>query len=164
MTYEFENVPAAAARWLADHAAVRPGPASLEAAQDRLAERELFAKLGILAPAFARVDSAEDLRAAAEAVGLPAILKTRRMGYDGKGQVKIDRADQCDAAWDAIQHVPAILDAFVPFEREISVVTVRSAGGEVRCYPPIENVHTDGILRRSDRPGPGDRRRDPQHA
>lgn len=155
VTYEFENVPAAAAEHLARHTALAPGAASLAAAQDRAQEKQLFADLDIALGRWAEVDSAESLRAAVSHVGLPAVLKTRRFGYDGKGQVVIRGADEMDAAWQAVGQVPCVLEAFVDFEREVSMIGVRAADGTFLAYPLTENVHVDGILRRSI-PRPGD--------
>jgi len=155
VTYEFENVPVAVAEHLAQHATVRPSPRSLEIAQDRLRERELFASLGIDSPRWAAVGSFDDLAAVIDNFPMPAILKTRRMGYDGKGQARLATPGDARAAWDAIGRVPAILDEMIPFVREVSVVAVRGVDGQTRCYPPVENVHRGGILRRSIAPAPG---------
>jgi 5-(carboxyamino)imidazole ribonucleotide synthase len=149
VTYEFENVPAATANFLARHKPVLPGPTILAVVQDRLPEKEFVANLGIATAAFAKVDSLEELRSAAQKIGLPAILKTRRMGYDGKGQAAIRDMSEIDAAWLEIGKAPAILEQFVPFEREISVVAARSAEGEVVAYEAAENLHRDHILHRS---------------
>jgi 5-(carboxyamino)imidazole ribonucleotide synthase len=149
VTYEFENVPAATANFLARRKPVLPGPAILAIVQDRLPEKEFVANLGIATAAFAKVDSLDELKSAAEKIGLPAILKTRRMGYDGKGQAAIRNTSEIDAAWAAIGKAPAILEQFVPFEREISVVAARSAKGEVVAYEAAENLHRDHILHRS---------------
>lgn len=154
VTYEFENVPVASARRLASRVAVRPDPVALETAQDRLRERAVFESLGIDAPPYARVDARADLRAAIERVGTPAILKARRLGYDGKGQALItDPADAGDA-WDAIGAVPAILDAFVAFDRELSLLACRSVTGSTVFYPLSHNVHRAGILRVTRAPAP----------
>lgn len=149
VTYEFENVPASSARWLTDHATVRPGPVALEAAQDRLRERELFQKLGITTPRSWRVDSITDLELASGELGSTGLLKTRRMGYDGKGQQRVASPTDAQAAFEAINAQPSILDEMIPFERELSVVAVRSAEGEIASYPIAENVHAGGILRRT---------------
>lgn len=149
VTYEFENVPAETARILAEHAPVRPGPLALATAQDRLTEKNFLAAQGIPTAPFADVASAGDLAAALERIGTPAILKTRRFGYDGKGQAKIARAEEATAARDAIGRMPAILEGFVPFEREISVVVARGIDGATAAYDPVENIHKDHILDRS---------------
>ncbi len=155
VTYEFENVPVASARSLAGRVPVLPPPAALEAAQDRLAEKRLFERLGIPVAPYARVDRAADLPGAVEAVGLPAVLKARRLGYDGKGQAVVRSPEEAGPAWEAVGAVPAILEALVPFERELSVLAVRGRDGDVRAYPLVENVHREGILRVSRAPAPG---------
>jgi 5-(carboxyamino)imidazole ribonucleotide synthase len=152
VTYEFENVPVGAMRTLGRP--VLPPPAALEAAQDRIAEKTLFTDVGLPVPMFAAVDDPVSLMAAVEAVGLPAVLKTRRFGYDGKGQAVLRNAELAEDAWRAVGEVPSILEAFVPFERELSIVAVRAADGELRCYPLVENHHRDGILRVSYAPAP----------
>jgi 5-(carboxyamino)imidazole ribonucleotide synthase len=149
VTYEFENVPAATANFLARHKPVLPSPSILAIVQDRLPEKEFVSNLGIATAAFAKIDSLEELRSAAQKIGLPAILKTRRMGYDGKGQAAIRNMGEIDAAWAAIGKAPAVLEQFVPFEREISVVAARSAKGEVVAYEAAENLHRDHILHSS---------------
>jgi len=150
VTFDFENVPAESAEWLAARVPVFPNPRALAVAQDRLAEKSLFRELGIGVPAFAAIDTREDLDRAAREVGLPAILKTRRLGYDGKGQFRIRSEADLDAAWAALgaqaERVGLILEAFVPFQREVSVVAVRGRDGEFRAYPLTENWHESGIL------------------
>lgn len=155
VTYEFENVPIEVAEHLAERVEVRPSPRSLKTAQDRMLERELFGRLEIEAPRWAAVDSLESIGDALDGFTPQVILKTRRMGYDGKGQARIESIEQAGAAWDAIGGVPAILDEMIPFERELSMIAVRAADGEVRRYPPIENIHRGGILTRSIAPAPG---------
>ncbi|MBX6362642.1 MAG: 5-(carboxyamino)imidazole ribonucleotide synthase [Gemmatimonadetes bacterium] len=153
-TYEFENVHVASARQLEAHVPVFPPPIALEVAQDRLCEKTTFRELGIPVPAFAAVDSREALDAALATIGAPAVLKTRRFGYDGKGQFVIARPEDADAAWAALGGAPLILEAFVEFRRELSVLAVRGRGGEVAFYPLVENRHRDGILRVSRAPAP----------
>jgi 5-(carboxyamino)imidazole ribonucleotide synthase len=153
-TFDFENVPAETAQWLTEHTAVYPNPRALALAQDRLAEKTLFREIGLDTPAFAAVDSREDLAAALAQIGCPAVLKTRRLGYDGKGQFRIRSLSDADAAWAALGPAPLILEAFVPFERELSVVAVRSRDGEFRSYPLTQNWHADGILSMSLAPAP----------
>ena len=157
-TFDFENVPANAAQHLAASVDVLPNPAALAAAQDRLAEKTLFRRLGIPVPAFEDVASREGLDAAIASVGVPCILKTRRLGYDGKGQFRIREASDADAAWQALgaqaQQVGLILEAFVPFERELSVVAVRGRNGEFRTWPLTWNWHADGVLSASLAPAP----------
>jgi len=149
-TFDFENVPAESAEWLAARIPVFPAPHALRIAQDRLAEKTLFNELGIGTPAFAVVDSRIALEAAVAHIGLPCILKTRRLGYDGKGQFRLKAAADLDAAWAALGaqagKVGLILEAFVPFEREVSVLAVRGRDGTFRAWPLTENWHHDGIL------------------
>jgi 5-(carboxyamino)imidazole ribonucleotide synthase len=149
-TFDFENVPAESAEWLAARIPVFPAPRALRIAQDRLAEKTLFNELGIGTPAFAAIDTREALDAAVARIGLPCILKTRRLGYDGKGQFRLKTPADLDAAWSALgaqaPKVGLILEAFVPFEREVSVVAVRGRDGEFRAWPLTENWHRDGIL------------------
>lgn len=146
VTYEFENVPVAAADGLAQRVPVYPPPAALAESQDRLREKQLFQSLGIPTPAFAPVDTEAELAAAVAHIGLPAVLKTRRMGYDGKGQAVLRSPADVPAAWSRLGGQPLILEAFVPFEREVSLIAVRSTGGELAFYPLVENEHRDGIL------------------
>jgi 5-(carboxyamino)imidazole ribonucleotide synthase len=149
VTYEFENVPVEAARYLLKRVPVYPPPQALEAAQDRLNEKTLFRSLGIATTEFAEVNSRADLDKALQRLGLPAVLKTRRMGYDGKGQwVLRSQADVAKLAA-AIPESPLILEKFVPFERELSILAVRGTTGETAIYPIIENHHRGGILRLS---------------
>lgn len=149
-TFDFENVPAESAQWLSERIPVFPNPGALATAQDRLAEKTLFRKLGIPVPDFAPVASREELDAALASIGAPAILKTRRLGYDGKGQYRLRSVGDADAAWAALgaqaSKVGLILEAFVPFDRELSVVAVRSRDGEFRAWPLTENWHVDGVL------------------
>ena len=145
-TFDFENVPADSAEWLAERVAVFPNPRALAVAQDRLAEKTLFRGLGIGTPRFATVDSRAGLDAAVAEVGLPAVLKTRRLGYDGKGQYRLRTPADLDAAWAALGDHPLLLEAFVAFERELSVVAVRARDGSFRTWPLTENWHADGIL------------------
>lgn len=159
-TFDFENVPAESARWLSGRVPVFPSPRALAVAQDRLAEKTLFRELGIPVPAFADVGSREGLEAAIAAIGAPCILKTRRLGYDGKGQFRIRGAADADAAWDALgaqaATVGLILEAFVPFERELSVIAVRARDGEFRTWSLTENWHVDGVLSASLAPARAD--------
>ncbi|TZF91819.1 5-(carboxyamino)imidazole ribonucleotide synthase [Cognatilysobacter lacus] len=149
-TFDFENVPAESARWLASRIDVFPNPHALAIAQDRLAEKTRFRELDIPVPAFAAVDTLDGLRAAVESIGTPCILKTRRLGYDGKGQFRIRQASDVDDAWAALgaqaSKVGLILEAFVNFERELSVVAVRGRDGQFRAWPLTENWHVDGVL------------------
>jgi 5-(carboxyamino)imidazole ribonucleotide synthase len=153
-TFDFENVPAETAHWLTEHTRVFPNPRALALAQDRLAEKNLFREIGLATPAFAAVNSREDLARAIEAIGLPAVLKTRRLGYDGKGQAVLRSVADADAAWAALGAAPLILEAFVAFRREVSVIAVRSQTGEFRAYPLTQNWHAHGILAASLAPAP----------
>ena len=154
VTYEFENVPVEAARFLAERVPVYPPPAALEAAQDRLAEKSLFRKLGIATTEFASVSNSAEFDAAVKTVGLPAVLKTSRMGYDGKGQWILRTAEDVARAKSELPAVQLILERFVPFTRELSVLAVRSRTGESAIYPLVENHHRSGILRLSLAPAP----------
>ena len=153
-TFDFENVPADTAQWLTEHTRVSPNPRALALAQDRLAEKTMFRELGLDTPAFATVDSREDLAHAAHAVGYPAVLKTRRLGYDGKGQYRIRSEADLDAAWQALAGAPSILEAWVPFDREVSIIAVRGSDGSFSTYPLVQNWHADGILSASLAPAP----------
>jgi 5-(carboxyamino)imidazole ribonucleotide synthase len=147
ITYEFENVPAASAMILAARRPVLPDRKILETTQDRLIEKDFVKRLGIKTTDYADVSSPQTLRAAIAKIGLPAVLKTRRFGYDGKGQTLIRASDDPDRAWDDLGTKSAILEAFVPFEREISVIAARSADGDVECFDVTENEHRDHILK-----------------
>jgi len=159
-TFDFENVPAESAQWLADRVPVFPQPRALAVAQDRLAEKTLFRELDIPVPEFAAIASREDLDAAIAQLGTPCILKTRRLGYDGKGQFRIKSPGDTAAAWDALgaqaTTVGLILEGFVAFERELSVVAVRGRKGEFRTWPLTENWHVDGVLSASFAPAKTD--------
>ncbi|MCC8627593.1 5-(carboxyamino)imidazole ribonucleotide synthase [Xanthomonas vesicatoria] len=150
ITFDFENVPAASAQQLAAQVPVFPRPDALAMAQDRLSEKTLFRELGIPVPEFAAIDDRAGLDAAVARIGAPCVLKTRRFGYDGKGQFRIKTLADADAAWDALgaqaSKVGLILEAFVPFQREVSVVAVRGRDGEFRAWPLTENWHVDGVL------------------
>ncbi len=154
VTFDFENVPADSARFLASRVPVFPGPRALGVAQDRLEEKQLFRRLGMDTPEFAPVNSLEDLTAAVEKIGLPAILKTRRLGYDGKGQVRLHQAADIETAWTKLGGVPLILERLVPFEREVSVIAVRSRRGEFATWPLTQNFHENSILSASLAPAP----------
>jgi 5-(carboxyamino)imidazole ribonucleotide synthase len=154
VTYEFESVPVAAAEHLAQRVAVRPPPEALRVAQDRLNEKRFLNELGIPTPRFAAVGSETELAAALAEIGTPAVLKTRREGYDGKGQRVIRSESDAGAAWRELGGVPLILEAFVPFDREVSLIAVRGRDGRVAFYPLVENHHVDGMLRTSFAPAP----------
>jgi 5-(carboxyamino)imidazole ribonucleotide synthase len=155
VTYEFENVPVETAHFLAQRLPVFPPAEALEAAQDRVSEKTFFRKAGLATAPFEAVDSRQDLAAAVGRLGLPAVLKTRRYGYDGKGQFLLREPDDVPRAWDKLGGVPLVLEGFVSFEREVSLLGVRSRTGEVAFYPLVENHHTDGMLRLSLAPAPG---------
>ena len=146
VTFEFENVPLAALDAIAPHAPVLPPRRALAVAQDRLAEKTFLTGLGLATAAFAAVDDAPSLATALDVTGTPAILKTRRLGYDGKGQARIDTPAQADAALAALAGAPAIAEARVEFTAEISVIAARSQDGAVAAYDPGLNLHRDGIL------------------
>jgi 5-(carboxyamino)imidazole ribonucleotide synthase len=149
-TFDFENVPAESAQWLAERVPVFPSPRALAVAQDRLAEKTLFNRLGIGTPAFRDVATRAALEQALLAIGAPAILKTRRLGYDGKGQFRLRTPDDAAAAWESLgsqaASVGLILEGFVRFQRELSVVAVRGRDGEFRAWPITENWHDAGVL------------------
>jgi 5-(carboxyamino)imidazole ribonucleotide synthase len=152
ITYEFENVPAATATILAARRPVLPDRKILETTQDRLAEKDFVKRLGIGTADYADVSSAADLRAAIARIGLPAVIKTRRFGYDGKGQAIIREGDDPENVWANLGTKSAILESFVPFEREVSVIAARSADGHVECFDVTENEHRDHILKISRAP------------
>jgi 5-(carboxyamino)imidazole ribonucleotide synthase len=149
VTYEFENVRVETARRLARSVPVRPSPVALEVAQDRLVEKEFVASLAIPVAPFAAVDGPDALRAALDAFAAPAILKARRLGYDGKGQASLDAGGDAAAAWAAIGGVPSVLERRVPFHCELSALIVRGLDGTTAGYDCPVNVHENGILRRS---------------
>lgn len=154
VTYEFENVPAEAVRFLAKHVPVYPPPEALEAAQDRLNEKNLFKKLGIATNSFAKVEKASEIASAVKEIGLPAVVKTRRMGYDGKGQWVIETPESVVRTEKVLLDQPLLLESFVEFQRELSILAVRSRSGETAFYPLVENHHRGGILRLSLAPAP----------
>ena len=154
VTYESENVPLEAAELLARRLPVLPSIAALRASQDRLSEKLTFAELGVPTAPYAAVASFHELEEAIPRIGYPAILKTRRMGYDGKGQFVLRRPDELQMAWDRLHSDALILEGLVPFDRELSIIAVRGRDGETFFYPLVENVHADGILRLSYAPAP----------
>ncbi len=151
VSYEFENVSASAAV-IEDIAEIHPSTQALAVAQDRHIERSMFQELGIAIPAYQPVDDVESLNAALQSIGTPSILKARRLGYDGKGQVLINDANHAADALKTIGSVPAILDKFVEFQRELSIVAARDKHGNIAFYPLAQNVHRGGILRVSKAP------------
>ncbi|HHL21590.1 MAG TPA: 5-(carboxyamino)imidazole ribonucleotide synthase [Aliiroseovarius sp.] len=146
ITYEFENIPTAALDLLEDLRPIRPGRRALAVSQDRLTEKDFLRGLGLNVAPYAPVEDAATLEAALERVGTPAILKTRRLGYDGKGQARIKGAGDARAALKAMAGAPALLEGFVDFSHEVSVIAARGTDGEVAAYDPGENLHVDGIL------------------
>lgn len=149
VTYEFENVPVEAVAFLEEIAPVRPGSKALATAQDRLKEKHLARSLGALTAEFSAVNSMDELRLAVGRIGLPAVLKTNRFGYDGKGQAKILSADDVAPAWAAMKNQPSILESFVNFQAEVSVIGARGLDGAFVAYDVTENVHRNHILHTS---------------
>jgi 5-(carboxyamino)imidazole ribonucleotide synthase len=154
-TYEFENVPVELAWALAQRVPVYPPPAALEASQDRLTEKLLFQRLGLPTAPFSAVGSSAELDRSLREIGLPAVLKSRRFGYDGKGQVVIRGPGDAARAWDVLGGVPLLLEGFVAFEREVSQLAVRGRDGGLAFYPLVENHHEHGILSLTLAPAPG---------
>ncbi len=147
ITYEFENIPTAALDILEQHCPIRPGREALRVSQDRLTEKDYLSELGLVTAPYADVSDRASLTAALEKIGAPGILKTRRFGYDGKGQARIETLEDADVALSDMAGAPAVLEGFVNFTHEISVIAARGIGGEVVCFDPGENVHREGILR-----------------
>jgi 5-(carboxyamino)imidazole ribonucleotide synthase len=154
VTYEFENVPVEAARFLEKLVPVYPATQALEVAQDRRSEKLLFQKLGIPTTEFAVINSADELDQAAQKIGLPAVLKTCRLGYDGKGQWVLRTGEELERAKKEMPSAPLILEKFVKFSRELSILAVRARNGATSFYPLVENHHRGGILRLSLAPAP----------
>ena len=147
VTYEFENVPAKTAAFLTKRRPVMPDPQVLETTQDRLIEKDFLKGLKTPTAPYAGIHSATQLAEAVERIGLPAVLKTRQFGYDGKGQAKITKSTDSMSAWRLLQSTPSILEGFIDFEREVSVVVARSRDGKVECFDVTENEHRDHILK-----------------
>ena len=147
ITYEFENVPTSALDLLESLRPIRPNRRALAISQDRISEKSFLNDLGLQTAPWAAVNSESDLRAAAETLGPSAILKTTRLGYDGKGQVKLTTPEYIPAAWASMNDAPCVLEGFVAFDREVSVIAARGLDGSVACFDPGENVHREGILR-----------------
>jgi 5-(carboxyamino)imidazole ribonucleotide synthase len=154
VTYEFENVPVDAARFLSERVPVFPPPKALSVSQDRLIEKSFFATQDIPTPPFEEVGTRRELDTAVAKMGLPAVLKTRRFGYDGKGQAILRSVEDLEAAWQAMGGQPLILEGFVHFERELSILAVRALDKSTVFYPLVENHHREGILRLSLAPAP----------
>lgn len=146
ITYEFENIPTEALDILESHRPIRPGREALRVSQDRLTEKTFLQGLGLNTAPFADVTDLDSLQAAIERIGTPAILKTRRFGYDGKGQARLKSPEDAQAALADMQGAPAILEGFVNFSHEVSIIAARGLDGQVACFDPGENVHRDGIL------------------
>ena len=146
ITYEFENIPTAALDVLERHRPIRPGRESLRVSQDRLTEKDFLSDLGIKVAPYKNVETFTDLQEAINQIGTPSILKTRRFGYDGKGQARIMSPDQADQAFSDMQGAPSVLEGFVDFTHEVSVIAARSLNGDIACFDPGENVHKAGIL------------------
>lgn len=157
VSYEFENVPAVTAKAAGSVAPLRPGARALDVSQDRLVEKSfLKTDVGVQVAPFEDIKNVFDLRRAVKRLGLPCVLKTRRFGYDGKGQVILRAEADIDAAWEALAPAPCILEGFIAFEREVSVVAARGLDGTVAAYPLTENVHKNHILHTSTAPTSGD--------
>jgi len=150
ITLEFENIPVSAVTSVSHHNAIYPGARALAVAQDRITEKQYFESQGIAVAPYAAVDSLESLGTAVEKIGYPAILKTRRLGYDGKGQAVLRTPADLPAAWAQMHEQPAILEQMIAFTREVSIIAVRSTQGELAFYPVGENRHVGGILHRTD--------------
>ncbi|MFW5825518.1 MAG: 5-(carboxyamino)imidazole ribonucleotide synthase [Marinobacter sp.] len=155
VTYEFEHLPVAVAEQIARSKPVHPLPRALQVCQNREAEKTLFGSLGIPTPQWRMADSADALRHAAETLGCPVVAKSNTEGYDGKGQAVLRSPEDAVAAWQAIGHNRLMVEKFVDFTRELSIIAVRSTDGDLAFYPMAENVHHDGILRYSIAPAPG---------
>jgi 5-(carboxyamino)imidazole ribonucleotide synthase len=149
VTYEFENVPLASAGFVAARRLLRPGVAALAVAQDRLAEKRFISNAGIPVAPYRAIERAGDLTLALAELGMPAVLKTTRLGYDGKGQRIVRDLARAEAAFNELTPKPLVLEAFIPFDKEISVVVARAETGECRAFEPAENVHRDHILHTS---------------
>ncbi len=146
ITYEFENVPTSALDLLESGAPIRPNRWALATSQNRITEKEFLEGLGLKVAPFAAVTSAAELKAAVAKIGAPSILKTQTLGYDGKGQARIKDGDDLDAVWAQMNDAPCVLEGFIEFSHEVSVIGARALDGQVACFDPGENVHRDGIL------------------
>ncbi len=162
ITYEFENIPTSALDILETLRPIRPGREALRVSQDRITEKEFLSGLGLKVAPFSAVQSDEEMTAALEAIGTPSILKTRRFGYDGKGQARLNSEADRAAAFADMAGAPSVLEGFVKFSHEVSVIAARGVNGEVACFDPGENVHIGGILRTTTIPArlPGTKRMD----
>lgn len=162
ITYEFENIPTSALDILEAHRPIRPGREALRVSQDRITEKDFLTGLGLKTAPYAQIDTAEDLAKAMTEIGTPSILKTRRFGYDGKGQVRLSEGSDPAVAMEEVAGAASVLEGFVNFSHEVSVIAARGTTGEVACYDPGENVHEGGILRTTTVPArlPGSMRMD----
>ncbi|MEJ5218436.1 5-(carboxyamino)imidazole ribonucleotide synthase [Cognatishimia sp. D5M38] len=162
ITYEFENIPTSALDILEAHRPIRPGREALRVSQDRITEKDFLTGLGLKTAPYAQIDTAEDLAKAMTEIGTPSILKTRRFGYDGKGQVRLSEDSDPAVAMEEVAGAASVLEGFVNFSHEVSVIAARGTTGEVACYDPGENVHEGGILRTTTVPArlPGSMRMD----
>ncbi|MFT3930479.1 MAG: 5-(carboxyamino)imidazole ribonucleotide synthase [Spongiibacteraceae bacterium] len=149
VTFEFENAPADTIAFLSQFVPVYPPAQALRTARDRLLEKTMFRELDIATPNFANIESQADLDSAVKTIGLPAVLKTRQLGYDGKGQKVLRKASDVEGAFAALGNVPCLLEGFINFAGEVSLISVRARSGETRFYPLVHNMHRDGILRLS---------------
>lgn len=154
VTYEFEHLPVEVAEKLAKEKIVHPSPRALEICQNREAEKTLFGELSIPTPQWKMADSAESLKEAAQSLGCPVVAKSNTEGYDGKGQAVLKSPEDAEAAWESIGHTRLMVEKFVEFSREVSIIAVRAEDGQLAFYPISENVHHDGILRYSIAPAP----------
>jgi 5-(carboxyamino)imidazole ribonucleotide synthase len=154
ITYEFENIPSHLLDGLETHCDVLPRRNALSTSQDRLTEKDFISSLGLATAPYANVETQDDLEAAVTRIGTPSMLKTRSFGYDGKGQVRLTRPDEAREAWKSLGDAPCLLEGFVEFRCEVSVIAARSLSGEVICFDPGENLHRDGILRTTTVPAP----------
>jgi len=152
ITYEFENVPVEALQRIGGDVPVYPPADALRLAQDRLDEKRLFERLEIPLPGYRSIDSREDMEAAVDSLGLPVVIKTRRLGYDGKGQFVLQNRNEIEQAWSELGTVPLIAEQWVPFDHEVSCIGVRNSDGDIAIYPLSRNVHHGGILRTSKSP------------
>jgi len=146
ITYEFENIPTSAFDVLEALKPIHPNRRALATSQDRITEKDFLTEIGLTVAPYANVETSADMDTAVAAIGAPAILKTRRFGYDGKGQVRLKSADDAQSAWADMADAPSVLEGFVNFSKEISIIAARNPQGDVSCYDPGENVHKDGIL------------------
>ena len=162
ITYEFENIPTSALDLLEAHRPIRPGREALRVSQDRITEKDFLTGLGLKTAPYAQIDTADDLAKAMADIGTPSILKTRRFGYDGKGQVRLSENSDPAVAMEEVAGAPSVLEGFVTFSHEVSVIAARGTTGEVACFDPGENVHEGGILRTTTVPArlPGSMRMD----